>query len=74
MSDESNRVYLGMIDAGSHIIFIPKSTLQPAERLLDRAREKRLAAANRPKAQALQLARARGRLKRALRACLGRGR
>jgi hypothetical protein len=75
MSEEPTRILVGVFGEGvPDVIVVPRDTLKPAERILDRDRAQRLAAASKPKIEALRAARARGRLKKALNAVLRRGR
>jgi hypothetical protein len=66
VSEEPKRIYLGTFDAATNVIVVPKSVLQPAERILDHEREKRERLANQVRMQALSQAKARGKLKRVL--------
>jgi hypothetical protein len=72
---EPTRVLIGVFGEGmpTHL-FIPRDGLKPAERILDREREKRETAAAKAKLATLQAAKAQGRLRRAIAACFHRGR
>jgi hypothetical protein len=67
------RIVIGSYESGAHLVVIPKGALRPAEQILDREREKREKLASEAKTRALQQAKNRGRLKRALAACFHRG-
>ena len=43
MTDDTtkNRIYLGNFEGGTHVLVIPRPTLEAAEQLLDAEREKR---------------------------------
>ena len=69
MSDtEPRRVFIGSFDSSVTHLTIPAPLLARANDRLDAEREKRLAAASKAKVEAMRAAKARGRLRRALKA------
>jgi hypothetical protein len=70
MNDEPRKmVYLGTFDSGLHHLTLPAAPIRRIEARLDAEREKREREVERARLAVLQTARARSRLKRALRAC-----
>lgn len=67
---EPTKILIGVFGEGmpTHL-FIPKGALAPAERFLDAERAQRVAAANKSRVEAMRAAKARGKLRRALKAC-----
>jgi hypothetical protein len=72
MTDEGNRVYLGSYESGTHHIVIPRAALDAAGAKLDAARERRTREEARAKAESLNMARNRGKLRKAMRAVFRR--
>jgi hypothetical protein len=66
-ADNPRRIYLGTVESADTII-IPRAALDEASAKLDAARERRTREEARAKAEVLQSARNRGRLRKLLRA------
>jgi hypothetical protein len=72
---EATKIHIGTFSEGlPNILFVPAGALRPVTDVLDRERAQREALESKKKLAVLQQAKSRGRLRRALRACFGRGR
>lgn len=72
--DQPRRIFLGSFEAGLHHLIIPAPVIARANATFDAERARREKEAAQLKAQALQAAKSRSRLKRALTACFKFGR
>jgi hypothetical protein len=68
---EPRRIYLGAFEGGLNKLILPARALDRANNVFDAERAQREREASRAKTMALQDARNRGKLKKALTACFG---
>jgi hypothetical protein len=64
----SEKIYLGSFESGTDIVIIPEPTIARAHAQLDAEQARREAAAAKAKLQVVQSARARGKLRKLMRA------
>jgi hypothetical protein len=70
MADDGNPklIYLGTVEGGANVIVVPRAALASVEQKLDAEHARREAEAAKAKLAVLQSARARGRLRKLMRA------